>query len=234
MIAIVHVPGPSGSGKTTLITALVSEFHRRGYRTGVLKHCGHGFDTGPSGKDGDLFAGAGARAVALAGDERVSLTLGGVDHRDVEALVRFLLPADLDVVFVEGYKGLTLFPRLEPDPVTPGAHRLVMPGDPRPDDWAASGDPVCREASGVAELADLLEREVVRPARARADLALRVNGREVPLKDFVRDLVANVVRGLTHSLKFCDDPRTVELILTEGETSSPRAGAPGGDGEGKP
>lgn len=234
MIAIVHVPGPSGSGKTTLITALVSEFQQRGYRVGVLKHCAHGIDPGPSGKDGDLFAGAGAQAVALAGEGRVSLTLGGMDHRDVEALVHFLLPADLDVVFVEGYKGLTLFPRLLPDPVAPGAHRLVMPGDSRPDDLAAAVDPVRREASGAVELANLLEREVVGPARARADLALRVNGREVPLKDFVRDLVANVVRGLIHSLKFCDDPRVVELILKEGVTSSTRAEVPGGDGEGKP
>ncbi|MBP7867298.1 MAG: molybdopterin-guanine dinucleotide biosynthesis protein MobB [Acidobacteria bacterium] len=234
MIAIVHVPGRSGSGKTTLITALVSEFHRRGYRAGVLKHCGHGFDAGPAGKDGDLFAGAGARAVALAAEGRVSLTLEGQDPRDVEGLVHFRLPADLDLVFVEGYKDLTRFPRLLTDPATPGVHRLVMPGDPRPDDLAAPGDPVRREAWGASAVADLLEREVVRPARARADLALRVNGREVPLKGFVQDLLANVVRGLVNSLKFCDAPRTVELVLSEGETLPPRAGEPAGAGEGKP
>lgn len=48
-----------------------------------------------------------------------------------------------------------------------------------------------------------------------ADVTLEVNGEEVPLNDFIRQLVANVVLGMVAPLKGVDDPKTVTVRVAK-------------------
>ena len=46
-----------------------------------------------------------------------------------------------------------------------------------------------------------------------SDVALKVNGKDVPLNRFTRDILRNVVKGVLETLKGMEDPKTVELVM---------------------
>lgn len=51
-------------------------------------------------------------------------------------------------------------------------------------------------------------------------VSLQVNGENIPLNPFVRDMVRNVVRGIVNSLdKIPDDIRTIEVKIEEEESN---------------
>jgi molybdopterin-guanine dinucleotide biosynthesis protein B len=100
---IVALVGPSGSGKTRMVMRLVGEFNRRGLKTGVIKHCRHGFELDPEAKDSRRFWDAGADGVALlAPDKWALLQRCPTEIRSTEVAARLF--SDQDVVLVEGGK----------------------------------------------------------------------------------------------------------------------------------
>jgi molybdopterin-guanine dinucleotide biosynthesis protein B len=100
---IVALVGPSGSGKTMMVMRLVGEFTRRGLKTGVIKHCRHGFELDPEAKDSRRFWDAGADGVALlAPDKWALLQRSPPEVRSTEVAARLF--SDKDVVLVEGGK----------------------------------------------------------------------------------------------------------------------------------
>ncbi len=212
MAALIHVAGPSGSGKTTVIEALTARFRGKGYAVGVLKHCGHGFQADPAGKDGERLLAAGAQARALVGPALASVTTTLAGDDDPLRLCAQLLPPTLDVVFVEGYKAFRGLPRVSCD-----ASRLGVwsfdPLDRWTSDRSLAEDAPVREYCDAGELAAVLEQEVVLPSRRKMSVSLRVDGKSVPMKDFVEDLVGGVVGALVRSLKGGETAGAVELDL---------------------
>jgi molybdopterin-guanine dinucleotide biosynthesis protein B len=100
---IVAFVGPSGSGKTRLVTRLIAEFSRRGLKTGVIKHCSHGFELDPEAKDSRRFWEAGAEGVALLSPRKWALLKRTPpEMRAAQAAAQLF--ADQDVVLVEGGK----------------------------------------------------------------------------------------------------------------------------------
>jgi molybdopterin-guanine dinucleotide biosynthesis adapter protein len=108
--------GPSNSGKTTLIAALIRHFVTEGCTVGAIKHTHHALNAEPRG-DTAAFAEAGADPVILAGDHEA--VLSGADrfayHSPEELLARF----DTDIVFIEGFKSVDAWPRIELDHKSP-------------------------------------------------------------------------------------------------------------------
>ncbi|MBW2240588.1 MAG: molybdopterin-guanine dinucleotide biosynthesis protein B [Deltaproteobacteria bacterium] len=103
---VVGVVGRSGSGKTTLLESLVATLGARGLRVGVVKHASHGFLADRPGKDSYRLYEAGAESVALASAGQLATFTRqapgpGVDVPLAAALQS--LPADLDLVLVEGF-----------------------------------------------------------------------------------------------------------------------------------
>ena len=45
---------------------------------------------------------------------------------------------------------------------------------------------------------------------------MAVNGRRVPMLPFVRDIIQNAVLGMISSLKACDNPQEIELVIRRG------------------
>lgn len=127
---IVGISGPSGSGKTTLIRRLIPEFKRHRLSVAVVKHCPHGFDLEPAGKDSWRFARAGAEGVAMVSGDRTAVAYPGRPERDWRALARRFFP-DVDIVLVEGGRNLKgvatieIVPAPGSAPVRAGAARRV-------------------------------------------------------------------------------------------------------------
>ena len=112
---VAAIVGESGSGKTTLIVALIRHFVTSGQRVAAIKHTHHALNEARRGDTAELEA-AGARPVIFAGDGEAVVFAGNGAER-----VRFQSPRELldraaaDIVLIEGFKRVDLWPRIELD-----------------------------------------------------------------------------------------------------------------------
>ncbi len=111
--------GPSRSGKTTLIRELIRRFVAQGRSVGAIKHTHHELNEERRG-DTAVFADAGADPVIFAGDGEAVVFRGDSTRR-----ITYWAPGDLldqfttDVVFIEGFKQIDAWPRIELDSKSP-------------------------------------------------------------------------------------------------------------------
>ncbi|GAB7549741.1 hypothetical protein CS8_094530 [Cupriavidus sp. 8B] len=123
IVKIFGISGTSGSGKTTLLDQLIPRFVAAGLRVAGVKHTHHGFDPDTPGKDSWRMRQAGCANVVLVGARHLTLMRHYPEAEASPELADALavLPADTDLVLVEGYKRSD-FPKLEvfrPDLGTP-------------------------------------------------------------------------------------------------------------------
>jgi molybdopterin-guanine dinucleotide biosynthesis protein B len=113
-VKVFGITGSSGSGKTTLLDQLIPRFVAAGYRVAGVKHTHHGFDPDTPGKDSWRMREGGCSNVVLVGARHLTLmrhypeTVASPELDEALAV----LPADTDLVLVEGYKRSD-FPKLE-------------------------------------------------------------------------------------------------------------------------
>lgn len=108
------ITGSSGSGKTTLLDQLIPRFVASGLRVAGVKHTHHGFDPDTPGKDSWRIREAGCANVVLVGARHLTMMRRYTQDQPSPELDDALavLPADTDLVIVEGYKHHD-FPKLE-------------------------------------------------------------------------------------------------------------------------
>ncbi len=110
---VVAFVGESGSGKTTAIAALIRHFVADGHRVGAIKHTHHPINDDDRGDTAE-FRRCGADPVMLAGDREAVLFTGGSKRRINFTNAQQLLPQfDTDIVFIEGFKSVDVWPRVE-------------------------------------------------------------------------------------------------------------------------
>jgi molybdopterin-guanine dinucleotide biosynthesis protein B len=102
---VMGIIGWKNSGKTTLVVALVRDLTKRGFRVATIKHAHHAFDIDQPGKDSYLHREAGAQDVIVSSGARWAHMHEMEDEPEPELddlLPR--LPAEVDVILVEGFK----------------------------------------------------------------------------------------------------------------------------------
>ena len=110
---VVAFVGESGSGKTTAIAALIRHFTGSGHRVGAIKHTHHPINDEDRGDTAE-FRRCGADPVILAGDGEAVLFTGSSRRRAKFTNARELLTQfDTDIVFIEGFKSVDAWPRVE-------------------------------------------------------------------------------------------------------------------------
>ena len=170
---IAAVVGASGSGKTHLIRALIREAKSRGLKIAVVKHCAHGFDLDPKGKDSRLFTEAGADRVALVSPDRVAVIDNDPDKSGLRALAERLHPR-ADIVLVEGGRAVPGLKRIE---VLAAARKTVAPS---PGLIAAVGKGVAGRRVPVFvpdQVSDILDFLLLKAAYARSEIVPKAGGR---------------------------------------------------------
>lgn len=210
MAQTVLVVGASGSGKTTLIERVVPVLRARGLAVGTLKHAHHGFDPGKAGSDSERHAAAGASPVVVIGPDGYSLReQATVTH--VGSLIERHF-ADADIVLAEGFssvrgpkllvhrRGVTPKTLTHPEEVFLAVtdEPLGYPSETTPDDVDAVADQI----AAMIDESDAPE------------VSLTVDGRPIPLTEFVRRFLSGAVAGMVAELKgIPDEPHEITLVI---------------------
>ncbi len=107
MAIIIAAIGISGSGKTTTLEYLISHLSSEGYRVGAIKHIHReGFTIDKEGTNTWRFSKAGSKiTVAISPEEIAIVEKTTASLNDLDKVIKYLENENLDIVFVEGFKG---------------------------------------------------------------------------------------------------------------------------------
>jgi molybdopterin-guanine dinucleotide biosynthesis protein B len=205
---VIGVAGWKDTGKTILMERLVGALTHRGFSVGTVKHVHEAPALQPAAKDSARHLDAGAEIALALGDQ--ILVLAKHAGEDLEtAAARFL--SLCDVVLVEGFKHAG-FPKIVVVPEgeeVPGDFDNVVAAvyrDRKPEGYPAY---TVDETEDLLDL--LLERRILElPGRGSA---LLVNGKSVPMNEFVQTSLAGIVRGFISALHDVEPPATIQLSI---------------------
>jgi len=213
MIPIVSIVGTSNSGKTTLIEKLVPELVRRGYRVATIKHDIHGFEVDREGKDSWRHKQAGAHTVIISSPQKLAI-IRDVDHDADLVELRDKYVQDVDIILSEGFKR-NLQPKIEVSRREMGRELLCSREDNllaiATDQPLDIGVP-CFGLDDDRGMVSLIEEKFLQ-RKGKPRIRLKVDGKEIPLSPFVQKSILGTVRGMISSLKGCENPQNVELII---------------------
>src|SRR4030066_1237776 len=216
MIPIISIVWKTESGKTTLIEKLVPVLTQRGYRVATVKHDVHGFEVDREGKDSWRHKQAGAHTVVISSPNKVALI------RDVEKdltldEIRGKLIQDVDLILSEGYKKdvqpkIEIFRKEKHKELlsTKEDHLAAIVADKEFDVGVS-----CFFLDDIKGVADFIEKKFLK-SKGEEEITLKVDGRTVPLKPFIRDFLLGSIKGMVRSLKGCEKPKKIDIQI-EGE-----------------
>ena len=213
MIPIVCIVGISGSGKTTLLEKLLPELSRRGHRVATVKHHPGAIELDREGKDSWRHKRAGAHTAVVSTPAGLAMVRDVPGDLSLEE-IRARIIQDVDLILAEGYKSAA-HPKIEvcrsevhPEPICRREDSLVAIVTDRPVELGVPAFGL----DDAAALAEFIESRFLTRSRPPA-VTVRVEGRSVPMKGFVRDFIAGAIRGMLGSLKECDAAGAIDIHL---------------------
>jgi len=240
---IIGVAGYKNSGKTGIVEGIVKELKSRDYRVATVKHVPEeGFTLDQSETDTWRHAQAGADKVALVSPDEFSI----LDKREVTLEEVLLSLENLDFVILEGFRSSEAVPKIMvahdedtasslDDDFTVGFVGVGVGEKPvfdREDiesvtnlvekkatcptgglDCGECGFDNCREFIMAAIEG---EAPVDGCVTLKGPVSLSVDGRKVPIKPFIKDLLANTISGMISSLKNAEGKK-IELEVESDE-----------------
>lgn len=214
VVPIVSIVGRSDSGKTTLLEKVVAELTRRGYKVGTVKHDVHGFDIDKEGKDSWRHKKAGAKTVVISSPTKVAMVRDVDTELDLDR-IRFDLLEDVDITITEGYKK-AMNPKIEvvrsaqaTKPICSKKEQLIAVAT----DAEVDIDVPCFNINDTEGITDFIEELFLKKVKGERNVLLMVNGRRVPLKPFIRDFLADSIKGMVSSLRGCKNPKKIEIKI---------------------
>jgi molybdopterin-guanine dinucleotide biosynthesis protein B len=215
---IVAVVGSSNSGKTTAVEALIVGFTKRGYRVTSAKHIPnrHEFTIDTEGKDTWRYAKAGASSVlSVAPKELTIIKKVDTTEYSLEQVVAET-PDEVDIILLEGFKGLVGQNSSIPKLVTAKTVNDITTALERyknilafvtsiPDGEVETKIPFVDVLKEPEKLVDLVNDKVVvlveKKRKREEKITIQIGEKFVPLGDFVQDIIRNAVLAMVSSLK---------------------------------
>ncbi len=214
MPSIVTFIGWHDSGKTTLANQVVSALKGLGYRVAVIKssnESGVVFDT--PGTDTAKHKMAGADSVMFLGPDQMVLQTKNRDLSLITLAHRYF--ADVDIVIGEGFKTARQVAKIEvlrnqDQMLRNQVHGVIAVAT---DLEGVVGDYIFRlhESQEIAQFIE--KRFLLDKSAGHERVALLVNGKKIPLKNFVQEILAGAVEGFVGSLKCTDQVEEIELRI---------------------
>jgi molybdopterin-guanine dinucleotide biosynthesis adapter protein len=211
MPPVIAIVGKSDTGKTVIMEKLIREFKARGYRVGAVKHAHQTIDLDAPGKDTWRFSQAGSDAVAVSSPAKITI-FNNLDHEPVLEETVMLLGVNYDIILAEGFKTART-PKIEVCPSANPGDMVCSESDLR----AVISDaklPVKIPLFGrdeIGRIADFIENEII--ATMPDDVSILVNGKSLPLKRFVKDIIASSILAMIGTLKTVGIIRTASIHI---------------------
>jgi len=213
MPPIISIVGKSDSGKTTLLEKLISEFRKRGYLIGTIKHDIHGFDIDHEGKDSWRHKKAGAVSVVISSPSKLAVIKDTDEDKDLDLLVAEYLP-DVDIIFTEGYKRENK-PKIEVFRKEIHKELLCLKDENLialvTNQRFVIGVP-CFDIDDVKGLSDFIEEKFLKVQKLPS-VSLTINGKYSPLKPFIQEMFINTISGMVSALKGGKEARSIKLTI---------------------
>jgi molybdopterin-guanine dinucleotide biosynthesis protein B len=217
MLPIISFVGASNSGKTTFLEKLIPELTRRGYRVGTVKHDVHGFEMDHQGKDTWRHRHAGAGTIAISSPKRVASIREVDEEMDLEQLAGRYFWSE-DILITEGFKRahypkIEIFRRaVEAEPICSVTDNLIA---------IVSDDPVDRGVpvfhfDQVGQIADFIQERFLK-GRKQHRLVVHLDGKRLPMKEFVQDFIIGSILGMLATLRGWKQPRKIDIQIKVGD-----------------
>jgi len=211
MCSVVSIVGKSGVGKTALVEKLIVEFKKRGYRVATVKHSPGGIDIDKPGKDSWKFAEAGSDAVVISSPDRLVLVKRVEHDPNIEEILR-VIGGDFDLVLIEGFKKGKA-PKVE-------VHRKELGSDLACPSKVLSAivtdefldiDVPQFSVADISAIADFIEKGFI--LQSKSDTSLFINGKQVFIKPFVKDIIAKALLAMVSTLKGIGEVRSLDISM---------------------
>lgn len=215
MVPFVSIVGKSGSGKTALIERLITEFKRRGYRVATVKHSPEhrleGIEIDKPGKDSWRFAQAGSDAIVFSSPDKLMFIKNVDGDSSIEEILR-IIGGDFDLVLIESFK-TGKAPKIEVHRKELGED-FVCPTEALSaivSDKPLNLDKPQLPLDDTPAIADFIEKNFV--FQAKSDTFLFVNGKQVPIKLFLKDFIAKGLLATVSTLKGVREIRNLDICI---------------------
>jgi len=211
ILPVVSIVGKTGTGKTTLIERLITEFKKRGYRIATVKHSPRSIDIDKPGKDSWKFTQAGSDIVIISSPDKLAF-IKSTDHDpSIEEILR-LIGSELDLALVEGFrKGKA--PKIEvhrkelgEDLLCSSKELSAIVTDEPLDISLPQFSPGDTQA-----IADFIEKNFI--FQDKGDTCLFINGKQVFIKPFVKDIIAKTLLAMISTLKGVEEIRSLDISI---------------------
>ncbi len=228
---ILGIYGESKSGKTTLVEKLIKALKEKGYRVGSVKNIHiENFTIDTEGKDTWKHSKAGAEIVVANSQKEVAFLVNRyVTPKDIISIIEKI--AKLDIVIVEGYwdddnpkvavgdieekSNTVLRYRNNFDEVLGYAIEGIevekvlkkLPGL----DCGKCGMETCKEFALSIRLNKNAFDDCYYFSEKR--VSLEVDGKEIPLGRFAKDIVAGTIGGMVSSLKGVKEGKNIRIEI---------------------
>ncbi|UCG11404.1 MAG: molybdopterin-guanine dinucleotide biosynthesis protein B [Deltaproteobacteria bacterium] len=214
MPVVLSVVGRSQVGKTTFLEKLVPEIKRRGYTVGTIKHDAHDhFEMDKAGKDTWRHREAGSQTVAIGSPTRFALIKKVSREMDLDTIVASYFP-DEDLVLTEGYKSGNKTKieicrkEVHSEPLCGEADRLAAVVS----DFPVALEVPCFDLEDISGVAEFMEKRFLSHT-TRPNVILRLDGRKLPIKSFVRDFLMGGILGMISTLRGYENPAQIDISI---------------------
>jgi molybdopterin-guanine dinucleotide biosynthesis protein MobB len=216
MVPAIAIVGESGSGKTNLVKRLIVEFKKRGKRIAVVKHCHEAIELDKAGKDSWLFTQAGSD-ITVASSSNIIEFIRKVDTDTSIAEILRLIGGSVDLVIFEGFKKGKI-PKIEVYRKQLNS-QLSCPIEVL--SAVATDDKIDIDIpqlslNDTSQIADFIESNLF--CCSENDALLFINGKQVFIKSFVKDIISEAILAMVKTLKGADDINNIDISI---KTRSP-------------
>lgn len=218
-VPIISIVGKSNSGKTTFIEKLVKELTYRGYKIGTIKHDVHGFKLDHEGKDSYRHKASGAVTAIISGPNQIGMVKDVKQELNIDDIARNYLN-DVDLILTEGYKKENkqkieiIKKEISTESLCTSDDRVLAVIS---DFDININDSPGYDFENIKEVVDLLEQKVLFP-RNKPQIEIYIDGKHLPMKEFVQDIVKTTILGMLSTLRGVPEkPNTIHINIEGSE-----------------
>jgi molybdopterin-guanine dinucleotide biosynthesis protein B len=189
--AIIGFYGSSNSGKTTLIVKTVKYLVKNGYRIATIKKTDKNIPLDIEGKDTWLHGKAGASITVLSSNNSTDIMI--YDKMEINDIIKSIISCgSVDVILVEGATDLNI-------------PKINLGSDEKRDNT------ILEYYNNFTDVIKVIEKEIEK--KKDIDISIIINGDEIVLSEFPREIIKNTLVGMLSILKGVDQINDIEIYF---------------------